>query len=249
MAMRTRRDEGGMTARVINEDDVTAVPAGAGGATARHTLDEPLFAQRVLRLPPGTAHEAAAEGDEVMFVLAGHGVLHAGGVRHALEPETAAAVPRAAGYRLEQSGDGELKVLAVTVRDPDAPSAPAPATVRLTDQDAGAATTNRSFRLLCGPGAGCASATQFVGYIPTETAPDHYHRYDEVIYVLDGEGVMHMGGEHAPLGPGSCIALPAETVHCLDNTGAAEMRVLGVFRPAGSPAAAFYPDGTPAYSE
>ena len=24
------------------------------------------------------------------------------------------------------------------------------------------------------------------------------------------------------------------------------MRVLGVFRPAGSPAAAFYPDGTPA---
>jgi hypothetical protein len=26
------------------------------------------------------------------------------------------------------------------------------------------------------------------------------------------------------------------------------MRVLGVFRPAGSPAAAFYPDGTPAYT-
>jgi hypothetical protein len=25
--------------------------------------------------------------------------------------------------------------------------------------------------------------------------------------------------------------------------------VLGVFRPAGSPAAAFYPDGTPAYTD
>lgn len=232
-----------MNARVIHEDDVTAVPAGAGGATARHTLDEPLFAQRVLRLPPGTAHEAASDGDEVLFVLAGHGALLAGGARHDLEPETAAAVPRGAGYRLEQSGDLELKVLAVTVRDPDAPPATAPATVRLADRDAGTATSNRSFRLLCGGPA----ATQFVGYIPTEKAPDHYHRYDEVIYVLDGEGVMHMGGEHAPLGPGSCIALPAETVHCLENTGAAEMRVLGVFRPAGSPAAAFYPDGTPAY--
>jgi hypothetical protein len=27
------------------------------------------------------------------------------------------------------------------------------------------------------------------------------------------------------------------------------MRVLGVFRPAGSPAAAYYPDGTPAYGD
>jgi hypothetical protein len=35
-------------------------------------------------------------------------------------------------------------------------------------------------------------------------------------------------------------------VHCLANTGDSELRVLGVFRPAGSPAEAYYPDGTPA---
>jgi hypothetical protein len=35
-------------------------------------------------------------------------------------------------------------------------------------------------------------------------------------------------------------------VHCLENTGAEVMRVVAVFRPAGSPAAAYYPDGTPA---
>ena len=35
-------------------------------------------------------------------------------------------------------------------------------------------------------------------------------------------------------------------MHCLANTGDAELRVLGVFRPAGSPAEAYYPDGTPA---
>jgi hypothetical protein len=37
-------------------------------------------------------------------------------------------------------------------------------------------------------------------------------------------------------------------VHCLENTGAEVMRVVAVFRPAGSPAAAYYPDGTPAYA-
>jgi oxalate decarboxylase/phosphoglucose isomerase-like protein (cupin superfamily) len=33
-------------------------------------------------------------------------------------------------------------------------------------------------------------------------------------------------------------------VHCLANTGDSELRLLGVFRPAGSPAEAYYPDGT-----
>ena len=35
-------------------------------------------------------------------------------------------------------------------------------------------------------------------------------------------------------------------MHCLENTGPGEMHVLGVFRPAGSPAEAYYPDGTKA---
>jgi hypothetical protein len=35
----------------------------------------------------------------------------------------------------------------------------------------------------------------------------------------------------------------------LENTGDALMRVVAVFRPAGSPAAAYYPDGTPAHAD
>jgi len=67
-----------------------------------------------------------------------------------------------------------------------------------------------------------------------------------VLYILEGEGVLHIAGEHAPLMPGSCVHLPAGLVHCLENSGADELRLLGVFRPAGSPAEAYYPDGTPA---
>ena len=62
--------------------------------------------------------------------------------------------------------------------------------------------------------------------------------------MLAGEGTLHIGGETAPLRPGACVHLPARLVHCLENAGPDEMQVLGVFRPAGSPAEAYYPDGT-----
>jgi quercetin dioxygenase-like cupin family protein len=78
-------------------------------------------------------------------------------------------------------------------------------------------------------------------------APDHFHTYDEVIYVLEGEGAFHVDGASRPIRAGSRIELPARTVHCLENTGSDEMRLVAVFRPPGSPAAAYYPDGTPAY--
>ena len=118
---------------------------------------------------------------------------------------------------------------------------------RLADQDAQAATTDREFRIVADPSTGLRSATHFVGYIPTARAPDHFHTYNEVIYVLDGEGVLHAQGNEWPVTRGSCIQLPARVVHCLQNTGDSMMRVVAVFRPAGSPAAAYYPDGTPAH--
>ena len=83
---------------------------------------------------------------------------------------------------------------------------------------------------------------------PGRTAfPFHYHCINhEAIYVLEGEGTLFIGGEEAELRAGSCVHLPARLVHCLANTGASDLRLLGVFRPAGSPAEAYYPDGTPA---
>jgi mannose-6-phosphate isomerase-like protein (cupin superfamily) len=119
---------------------------------------------------------------------------------------------------------------------------------RLADQESESATTDREFRIVADPSSGLRSATHFVGYIPTKRAPEHFHTYDEVIFVLDGCGVLHTGeGEHE-VGADSCIQLPARTVHCLENTGAEVMRIAAVFRPAGSPASAYYPDGTPAYA-
>lgn len=78
--------------------------------------------------------------------------------------------------------------------------------------------------------------TQFVGAIPPGRAPDHFHLYEEVVCILDGTGVMWAGDSSTPIGRGSCIFLPRRQRHCVENTGANELRLLGVFYPAGSPA-------------
>ena len=81
-----------------------------------------------------------------------------------------------------------------------------------------------------------AEVTQFIGGIPPGRAPDHFHLYEEVICILDGIGVMHAGATFTPIASGSCIFLPRKQRHCVENTGSGELRLLGVFYPAGSPA-------------
>jgi mannose-6-phosphate isomerase-like protein (cupin superfamily) len=78
--------------------------------------------------------------------------------------------------------------------------------------------------------------TQFVGAIPPGRAPDHFHLYEEVICILDGTGTMWAGDTSTPIAAGSCIFLPRRQRHCVENTGATDMRLLGVFYPSGSPA-------------
>jgi mannose-6-phosphate isomerase-like protein (cupin superfamily) len=198
-----------------------------------------VFTQRLLRLEPGTRRDD--RNDEVLYVLAGRGRVTAGSAAHALAPGTAFFAARGAVWAVEAAEP--VEALSVLVHDPQPAGAPH-ASVDLTAAEEGSATAGRAFLLGATPEVGCASATQFVGLIPPGRAPDHYHRYDEVIYVLEGEGVLEIGGEQAPIEPGTCIHLPARLVHCLANTGQTDLRVLGVFRPAGSPAEAYYPDGT-----
>jgi mannose-6-phosphate isomerase-like protein (cupin superfamily) len=199
------------------------------------------FEQRILRLGPGDEYRSERD-DEVLYVLSGSGSATIGGEPAELSPGTAAYVARGTEWRVDDSD--RLEALSVLVRDPLPADGMTHAVVPLDPQEAGAATAGRQFRLLATPETGCRSVTQFVGYIPVVRAPDHFHKYDEVVYVLEGEGMLHVDGETAPLRAGSCVHLPAGLVHCLENVGPGEMHVLGVFRPAGSPAEAYYPDGT-----
>ena len=85
-----------------------------------------------------------------------------------------------------------------------------------------------------------SQVTQFVGAIPPGRAPDHYHEYEEVLCILQGRGRMWAGDRSTPIERGSCIYLPRRQMHCVENTGDTELRLLGVFYPSGSPAVRYY---------
>jgi len=106
--------------------------------------------------------------------------------------------------------------------------------VRLTDR-AAIPTADRWYRVLVDDEVGSSEVTQFVGSIPPGRAPDHFHQYEEVLFILRGLGRMWAGQTNTPIGPGSCVYLPRKQVHCVENTGTDELRLLGVFYPAGSP--------------
>src|SRR4051794_3613864 len=179
------------------------------------------FTQRLLSLSGDHGDDGR---DEVLYVLEGSGRLSIGGDEHELRPGVAVFVSR--GTRWSASGDAHA--VSVLVHDPLPASGHA--VIDLGEVERGSATAGRQFLLGATPERGCASVTQFVGLIPPGRAPDHFHKYDEVIYVLEGQGELAIGGEVAPLRAGSCVHLPRTLVHCLANTGDSEMRVLGVFR-------------------
>jgi mannose-6-phosphate isomerase-like protein (cupin superfamily) len=238
---------------VVNAPEVEPFVSPDSGLSVRVTLgprtDFEALQQAVLECAPGRRATVAVPGDveETLFVLEGEGRMEIRGEAHALGPDVGIYLPPGSEATFQSTGEGPLRLLAVRVPDPS-PGPPTPAGVqRLDDQHLEHATNEREFRIVADPASGLRSATQFVGYIPTERAPDHFHTYDEVIYVIDGQGVMEAGTFSSPVRAGSCIQLPARTVHCLSNSGDEPMRIVAVFRPAGSPAAAFYPDGTPAY--
>jgi mannose-6-phosphate isomerase-like protein (cupin superfamily) len=202
------------------------------------------LAQRLVVVPSGSTHASVEpDDDEILYVLAGDAVAEVDGRRVQAHEGVGIYVARGTEWSLATEGGAEL--VSVLVRAPVAAEVEH-AVVDLLAEGRHSATAARMFTLGVGPGVGCRSATQFIGHVPPGRAPDHFHRYDEVLYVLAGTGVLHAGRERSPLGAGACVHLPAGVVHCLENSGASELTLLGVFTPAGSPAEAYYPDGTPA---
>jgi mannose-6-phosphate isomerase-like protein (cupin superfamily) len=227
---------------VVSAGDVAPVRE-SGTAEARVTIDRACgceaLEQRVLCFAPGRSEEReTGDRQELLFVSAGRGALHRDGQEHTLEPGTGAYLVPGERWSIDNPGPDDLELVSVTA--PCEAHARSAVTVRYADRPSLPATPNREFRLLVNEDLGCLDVTQFVGSIPPGRAPLHSHTYDEVVYVVEGEGVLHLGDGDTPLRPGSCIHLPPLHEHCLENTGPTPMRVLGVFHPSGSPASKAY---------
>ena len=108
----------------------------------------------------------------------------------------------------------------------------------------GVPTAGREFTSSRSPDNGCESVTQFVGHIPAGRAPDHFHLYDEVGYVLDGEGAFHVDDESAPLAPARASTCRRGSSTASRTSAPARCKCSASSGPAGSPAEAYYPDGS-----
>jgi mannose-6-phosphate isomerase-like protein (cupin superfamily) len=198
-------------------------------------------------LSPGLRNQ---ECDEIIYVLQGAGTILIDGWPYPVQPETGVYIRPGAILTVDNPGPEPLVLVSSQCPEPVVTSESLPPftspqsagtsrtrptpIVRLADRDA-VPTANRWYRVLVDDEVGSTQVTQFVGSIPPGRAPDHFHNYEEVLFILRGVGRMWAGKTHAPIAYGSCIYLPKGQVHCVENTGDDELRLLGVFYPAGSP--------------
>jgi mannose-6-phosphate isomerase-like protein (cupin superfamily) len=233
-----------VTTYVVDEADVEPTREEGDTASVRVSFEADHLVQRVIRYAPGRSRERTAEGrHDLLYVVVGTGELHLEDERHALEPGVGAFVAAGETYAVENPGAEELLMVTVSATaEHDVPEAHRKVTVNVRDQPEQMASTERTFRSLINEDAGCLDVTQFIGIVQPSKAPFHSHPYEELGYILKGEGVAHVGGQSVPLRPGSCFYLPREKVHCIENVGHEPMHILGVFHPSDSPAARVYQD-------
>lgn len=207
----------------------------------------------VAELESGKAHSVdSGDGEAVGYLLTGRGTVSIGGREFEIAAGDGFHARAGEAFAVESSHGRWLRLLVLVCPSPEkAPWVkevrgfrPAPGSFdgaypeRVVPSNTAAeeVTNDRRFRVLVGPRIGSDAITQFIGSIPRSKAPEHYHPYEEVIYVLSGEGRMWMGDEHAPVGPDSLIFLPREQPHCLECTTGEGLELVGMFYPAGSPA-------------
>jgi quercetin dioxygenase-like cupin family protein len=207
---------------------------------APHVAGSPLALSQ-LELDPDSAWSSARTNDDaLLYVVEGSGSLSYGADSFALVPGTAALV--LAGEESTAEASSALRLLRVTVgpnADRHAPLGRRERVVRLDEAGAETATGARSFQLLFGPHNGSTRATLFAGYIPPGKAPWHYHLYDEIVWVPEGPGRLHLEEATHELAAGAAFRLRPRQVHIVENPSERELTIIGVFTPGGSPSAAY----------
>lgn len=205
-------------------------------------LDDSALALRGVHVAAGQSQALGApDRDTLVYVTEGTGALTVAGADAALRARTAGLV--LAGEEAQLAATEDVAAVVVSVAgdvDLHAPMGAREHVVALDEADPQQATGARSFQILFGPHNGSTRATLFAGYIPPGKAPWHYHLYDEIVWVPSGPGRLHVeGGEELELGAGTAFRLRPRQVHIVENLGEAELTIIGVFTPAGSPSAAY----------
>jgi mannose-6-phosphate isomerase-like protein (cupin superfamily) len=187
--------------------------------------------------------------EEVLYVIAGSGLCYIDGHGYPVADGDGVYIPPGSVCQIENRGASDLEIVSVCCPEDDAevgieiaprpPQETKPFRVISERDQSAIPVANRTFKLLVDQNLGARQVTQFVGMIPHGRAPMHYHTYEEAIYIIEGEGRVWTEEGGAEFKAGASIYLPRGVRHCVENTGRSSIRLLGVFHPSGSPAAAY----------
>ena len=204
----------------------------------------------LVRVGPGRSPVRRFPGsDVVLYVVRGEGRLILPGGSAPLRTETGVYVAPGEPFAVENLSAGPLELWIGVCPQceapewsdtiPDGAGGTIPGRIVAVDEQERQATADRFYQILVDRRVGSEQVTQFIGHIPRSRSPQHYPLYEEAILVLSGEGRMWAGKSSAPVAPGSMIYLPRRQSHCLECTAEDGMSLVGLFYPAGSPAAAY----------
>jgi mannose-6-phosphate isomerase-like protein (cupin superfamily) len=228
-----------------------------GTWTARIVISKNSGAQRITQtiseyaagLSPAVMNPGA---EEVLYVASGEGKCRIDGFEYALHPGAAIFVPPGAVYNLENTSSETLRVISSCCPEdpqrhivngplPEKSGQPPRLLVHESLREDIRAGQDRLFRYLVHTDLGCKQITQFAGWIPPSKAPAHFHNYEEVIFILEGRGIVHTDEQSCEFEPGSSIYFPIGVRHCMENPGKSTIKLLGAFYPSGSPGEAYEP--------
>ena len=179
--------------------------------TVSEYTPEGLVGQAYSPVLPGFMNPLA---EEVLYVASGEGLCRIRGDHYALRRGAAVFVPPGAVCQIENTGSETLRIVSsccpedpgrritepiqsaetsLVRRDGAADtSVRATLTVHEDDREVIRAGADRMFRFLVHTDLGCRNVTQFVGWIPPSRAPFHFHTYEECIFILEGQGILHL---------------------------------------------------------
>ena len=168
---------------------------------------------RVLEIGPGISPGLHNEGcDEALYVLEGEAGLFLDGSLHRARPGTGIYLRPGVRLTVECLGPNPLTLVGSQCPDPGPSLALEPARVtplpgagaarmplvRFDEKQSQVADDGRWYRVLVDERVGSAQVTQFIGVIPPGRAPDHFHRYEEVLCILRGKGRLWAGESTRP---------------------------------------------------
>jgi len=177
-----------------------------GRATGAHAIS-----LSVIEFAPGmSAAMQNGDCDQILYLLndevggaRGVGLASIDGQSYDIRADSGIYVRPKQTFAINNRSSDPLTIISSQCPDPDrgpqfidqpaiksvAESAKSSPIVRLSDQKA-QPTADRWYRVLIDERAGSTQVTQFVGSIPPGRAPDHFHHYEEVLFILRGKGRM-----------------------------------------------------------